>query len=100
MIIDHIGLTVGDYGESKQFFCRALAPLGIELIVEVEEKAIAYRFHRRQPRSSQGILCNRPRCRGNRQRTSGNSSHIPPRLFRRLCPGSGRPQCGSSLSPA
>jgi catechol 2,3-dioxygenase-like lactoylglutathione lyase family enzyme len=30
MIIDHIGLTVGDYDESKQFFCRALEPLGIE----------------------------------------------------------------------
>jgi catechol 2,3-dioxygenase-like lactoylglutathione lyase family enzyme len=39
MIIDHIGLTVGDYGVSKQFFCRALAPLGIELIVEVEGSA-------------------------------------------------------------
>jgi catechol 2,3-dioxygenase-like lactoylglutathione lyase family enzyme len=36
MIIDHIGLTVGDYEVSKQFFCRALAPLGIELIAEVE----------------------------------------------------------------
>jgi catechol 2,3-dioxygenase-like lactoylglutathione lyase family enzyme len=39
MIIDHIGLTVGDYDESKQFFCRALAPLAIELIVEVEGSA-------------------------------------------------------------
>jgi hypothetical protein len=36
MLIGHIGLTVGDYDESKQFFCPALAPLGIELIVEVE----------------------------------------------------------------
>jgi catechol 2,3-dioxygenase-like lactoylglutathione lyase family enzyme len=36
MIIDHIGLTVGDYEVSKQFFYRALAPLGIELIAEVE----------------------------------------------------------------
>jgi catechol 2,3-dioxygenase-like lactoylglutathione lyase family enzyme len=35
MIIDHIGLTVSDYDRSKQFFCRALAPLGIELITEV-----------------------------------------------------------------
>jgi catechol 2,3-dioxygenase-like lactoylglutathione lyase family enzyme len=35
MIIDHIGLAVSDYDKSKQFFCRALAPLGIELITEV-----------------------------------------------------------------
>jgi catechol 2,3-dioxygenase-like lactoylglutathione lyase family enzyme len=39
MIIDHIGLTVGDYEVSKQFFCRALEPLGIELIMEVEGSA-------------------------------------------------------------
>lgn len=36
MIIDHIGIAVSDYDRSKQFFCRALAPLGIELVVEVE----------------------------------------------------------------
>jgi catechol 2,3-dioxygenase-like lactoylglutathione lyase family enzyme len=35
MIIDHIGLAVSDYDKSKQFFCRALAPLGIELVAEV-----------------------------------------------------------------
>jgi catechol 2,3-dioxygenase-like lactoylglutathione lyase family enzyme len=36
MIIDHIGLAVSDYDRSKQFFCRALAPLGIELVMEVQ----------------------------------------------------------------
>jgi len=36
MIIDHIGIAVSDYDRSKQFFCRALAPLGIELVAEVE----------------------------------------------------------------
>jgi catechol 2,3-dioxygenase-like lactoylglutathione lyase family enzyme len=36
MIIDHIGLAVSDYDKSRQFFCRALAPLGIELVVEVQ----------------------------------------------------------------
>jgi catechol 2,3-dioxygenase-like lactoylglutathione lyase family enzyme len=35
MIIDHIGLAVGDYEKSKQFFSRALAPLGIELVMEI-----------------------------------------------------------------
>jgi catechol 2,3-dioxygenase-like lactoylglutathione lyase family enzyme len=36
MIIDHIGLSVSDYEKSKQFFVKALAPLGIELVMEVE----------------------------------------------------------------
>jgi catechol 2,3-dioxygenase-like lactoylglutathione lyase family enzyme len=35
MIIDHIGLAVSDYDRSKQFFCRALAPLGIEFGIEL-----------------------------------------------------------------
>ena len=36
MIIDHSGIAVSDYEKSKQFFCRALAPLGIELVMEVQ----------------------------------------------------------------
>jgi catechol 2,3-dioxygenase-like lactoylglutathione lyase family enzyme len=36
MIIDHIGLSVSDYEKSKQFFVAALAPLSIELVMEVE----------------------------------------------------------------
>jgi catechol 2,3-dioxygenase-like lactoylglutathione lyase family enzyme len=36
MIIDHLGLAVSDYDRSKQFFCRSLAPLGIELVMEVQ----------------------------------------------------------------
>jgi catechol 2,3-dioxygenase-like lactoylglutathione lyase family enzyme len=35
MIIDHIGLTVSDYEKSKSFFSSALAPLGIELVIEI-----------------------------------------------------------------
>ncbi len=35
MIIDHIGLTVSDYEKSKSFFSSALAPLGIELVMEI-----------------------------------------------------------------
>jgi catechol 2,3-dioxygenase-like lactoylglutathione lyase family enzyme len=35
MIIDHIGLVAGDYEKSKQFFSRALAPLGIDLVIEI-----------------------------------------------------------------
>ncbi len=36
MIIDHIGLGVSDYARSLDFYRRALAPLGVELIVEIE----------------------------------------------------------------
>lgn len=35
MIIDHIGLAVSDYEQSKAFFIEALAPLGIECVMEV-----------------------------------------------------------------
>lgn len=33
-IIDHITLVVSDYERSKAFYTKALAPLGIELIME------------------------------------------------------------------
>jgi catechol 2,3-dioxygenase-like lactoylglutathione lyase family enzyme len=36
MIIDHIGFAVSDHDRSKRFYAAALAPLGIELILEVE----------------------------------------------------------------
>jgi catechol 2,3-dioxygenase-like lactoylglutathione lyase family enzyme len=36
MILDHIGLAVSDYEKSKTFFARALAPLRIELVMEVQ----------------------------------------------------------------
>lgn len=39
MIIDHVGFTVGDYEKSKQFFSSALAPLGIELVMEIAGNA-------------------------------------------------------------
>ncbi len=36
MIIDHIGVAVSDYEKSKEFFCKALAPLGITVVMEVQ----------------------------------------------------------------
>ena len=36
MLIDHIGFAISDYDRSKAFYSRCLAPLGIELIVEIE----------------------------------------------------------------
>jgi len=34
-LIDHVGFGVADYVRSKAFYERALAPLGIELVMEV-----------------------------------------------------------------
>lgn len=36
MIIDHIGLVISDYEKSKKFYMQCLAPLQIELVMEVE----------------------------------------------------------------
>ncbi len=36
-MIDHLGLSVSDYGRSKAFYLAALKPLGYELIMEVTE---------------------------------------------------------------
>ena len=36
MIIDHIGLVVSNYDKSKAFYLQCLAPLNIELVMEVE----------------------------------------------------------------
>jgi catechol 2,3-dioxygenase-like lactoylglutathione lyase family enzyme len=36
-MIDHIGLTVADYGRSRAFYAEALAPLGYAVIMEVTE---------------------------------------------------------------
>ncbi len=35
-MLDHVGFPVHDYARSKQFYLAALAPLGYELIMEVE----------------------------------------------------------------
>jgi catechol 2,3-dioxygenase-like lactoylglutathione lyase family enzyme len=34
-MLDHIGITVSDYAKAKSFYQRALAPLGIDLVMEV-----------------------------------------------------------------
>ncbi len=35
-MIDHVGLTVADYAASKEFYAAALAPLGYEVVMELE----------------------------------------------------------------
>ena len=36
-MIDHIGLSVSDYEKSKNFYLKALQPLGYEMVMEVTE---------------------------------------------------------------
>jgi catechol 2,3-dioxygenase-like lactoylglutathione lyase family enzyme len=38
-ILDHIGINVSDYERSKAFYAKALAPLGIELVMEYGKAA-------------------------------------------------------------
>ena len=33
-VVDHVGVAVADYGRSKAFYERALAPLGVTLLME------------------------------------------------------------------
>ncbi len=33
-MLDHVGLDVADYDRSKAFYSKALAPLGLELVME------------------------------------------------------------------
>jgi catechol 2,3-dioxygenase-like lactoylglutathione lyase family enzyme len=46
LLIDHIGVGVRDYEESRAFYARALAPLGIELVAEVDADNRAAGFGR------------------------------------------------------
>jgi catechol 2,3-dioxygenase-like lactoylglutathione lyase family enzyme len=35
-VIDHVGFPVADYTRSKDFYAQALAPLGYELVMEID----------------------------------------------------------------
>lgn len=35
-MIDHIGIAVSNYEQAKSFYCKALAPLGYTLLMEVQ----------------------------------------------------------------
>ena len=36
MFIDHMGIAVSNYQRSKEFYLKALKPLGAELVLEVQ----------------------------------------------------------------
>jgi catechol 2,3-dioxygenase-like lactoylglutathione lyase family enzyme len=41
-VIDHVGFAVSDYGRSKAFYERALAPLGYTLLMEFSDAAAGF----------------------------------------------------------
>jgi catechol 2,3-dioxygenase-like lactoylglutathione lyase family enzyme len=41
-MLDHVGFAVGDYERSKAFYARALAPLGIALLLEPAGQAAGF----------------------------------------------------------
>jgi catechol 2,3-dioxygenase-like lactoylglutathione lyase family enzyme len=41
-MVDHVGFAVADYERSKTFFERALAPLGLKLLIEFAEAAAGF----------------------------------------------------------
>ena len=45
-VIDHIGVGVRDYDESRSFYQRALGPLGMELVAEIDADNRAAGFGR------------------------------------------------------
>ena len=40
--LDHVGFAVADYQRSKAFYERALAPLGLKLLMEFSEAAAGF----------------------------------------------------------
>jgi len=40
--VDHVGFAVADYQRSKAFYERALAPLGLKLLMEFSEAAAGF----------------------------------------------------------
>ena len=74
MLIDHIGFAVSDYQRSKAFYTRCLAPLGFELIAEIDGWAGYGRFDKAElwfgpgerahqpPKSTRGTWWSRGAC--------------------------------------
>ena len=40
--LDHVGIAVADYPRSKAFYEKALAPLGLKLLMEFSEAAAGF----------------------------------------------------------
>ncbi len=41
-MIDHIGIPVGNIARSTEFYLKALAPLGIAIVMEISAEAVCH----------------------------------------------------------
>ena len=53
-MIDHIGFPVSDYARSKEFYAKALAPLGYGLVMEIDGEHTESSTSRRRLWSPEG----------------------------------------------
>ena len=123
--LDHVGFAVADYKRSMAFYEKALAPLGMTLLIEFSGAAARVRqrrwrktvvLHRgaRGPCAGAAAHCAEGRESGasgrlprrshrgrrDRQRRTRRASDLPPRLLRRLRPRSRRQQHRGRLPPS
>ena len=120
-MLDHVGINVSDYDRSREFYERALAPLGFSLLMEPiprtggfgsDGKPWFWIDQRELPRPRTCMLPSRPPT-GRRWMTSmprrsrppgpttapWGTRALPPDLLRRLCPRPRRQQRRGGLPP-
>ena len=121
-MLDHVGFNVSDYDRSKAFYAQALAPLGIELLMEPVPGACGFGAdqkpffwigdarHRRdahvhvafasaEPGYGRRVPRRGARSGRHRQRRARRAPDLPPRLLRRLRARSRRQQRRGGLPP-
>jgi len=53
-MIDHVGFAVSDYERAKEFYAKALAPLGYTLVMEMDGAVLPSGHPAIRPRASAG----------------------------------------------
>ena len=127
-VIDHMGLDVSDFGAALEFYKKALAPLDIGVVMQLDPKdtggyegaglgrngkpslwlapgkKTAPRLHIAFVADSRAkvdaFYKRRARRRRHRQRTAGATPALPPSVLRRLRPRPGRAQYRGGLPHA
>src|SRR5579872_3193016 len=119
--LDHVTLVVSDYARAKSFYEKALAPLGIVMVMEFGQACgfgrpgkpdfwigvgpdqtqaraparhypDARRVRGAQPRRSRRVLCRRARSGRQGLRSARATNALPPEILRRLRPRPRRPR--------
>ena len=97
-MIDHLGVTVSDFGKSKAFYAQALSSIGYTLLMELPASVTGHTdtagfgeapkpnfwISRGVPNQPPIHIAFRAATRA-RQRAAGHPGALPPALLRRLC---------------